>query len=78
MTNIATLLDQDKENARLFRAAGVLASEETLDVYVVGGYVRDLMLGRPLSDIDLMVVGDGISFARKLAKKLKIKTVILI
>ena len=76
MTNIATLLDQDKENARLFRAAGALASEETLDVYVVGGYVRDLMLGRPLSDIDLMVVGDGISFARKLAKKLKIKTVI--
>ena len=76
MTNIATLLDQDKENARLFRAAGALASEETLDVYVVGGYVRDLMLGRQLSDVDLMVVGDGISFARKLAKKLKIKTVI--
>ncbi|MFQ6607668.1 MAG: CCA tRNA nucleotidyltransferase [Fidelibacterota bacterium] len=76
MTNISTLLDQDSENVKLFKAAGALASEEAVDVYVVGGYVRDLMLGRPLSDVDLMVVGDGISYARKLAKKLKIRTVV--
>ena len=76
MTNIVKLLDQDKENSKLFRAASAVASEESVEVHVVGGYVRDLMLDRQLSDVDLMVVGDGISFARKLAKKLKIKTVV--
>ncbi len=76
MTNISALLNQDVENVKLFEVSGVLASEEAVDVYIVGGYVRDLMLGRPLTDVDLMVVGNGISYALKLAKKLKIKTVV--
>ena len=61
MTNIVKLLDQDKENSKLFRAASAVASEESVEVHVVGGYVRDIMLDRQLSDVDLMVVGDGIS-----------------
>ncbi|AZR72323.1 hypothetical protein BBF96_02290 [Anoxybacter fermentans] len=41
---------------------------ETLHVepYLVGGFVRDLLLKRPNKDLDLVIEGDGIEFARKL------------
>jgi len=48
-----------------------LASATEKEVYVVGGYVRDALMQRSLTDIDLMVVGDGIAFARELAPVLK-------
>ena len=38
--------------------------------YVIGGYVRDLVLGRPNKDIDILVLGGGIDFARQLAQSL--------
>ena len=38
--------------------------------YLVGGFVRDLLLGEPNLDIDIAVEGDGIEFARELAGKL--------
>jgi tRNA nucleotidyltransferase (CCA-adding enzyme) len=38
--------------------------------YLVGGAVRDLLLGRPLVDIDVAVEGDGIDFAHELAERL--------
>ncbi len=37
-------------------------------VYVVGGFVRDLFLYRPNEDIDIVIEGDGIAFARTYAK----------
>jgi tRNA nucleotidyltransferase (CCA-adding enzyme) len=40
-------------------------------VYLVGGAVRDLLLGEPGFDIDLAVEGDGIAFAEDLARRLK-------
>jgi tRNA nucleotidyltransferase (CCA-adding enzyme) len=40
-------------------------------VYLVGGAVRDLLLGEPGFDIDLAVEGDGIAFAEDLAQRLK-------
>jgi tRNA nucleotidyltransferase (CCA-adding enzyme) len=42
-----------------------------LPVYIVGGVVRDLLLERPNYDIDLVVEGNGIAFARALAKELR-------
>ncbi len=39
--------------------------------YLVGGFVRDLMLEVPNYDLDIVVEGDGITFARHLARKLK-------
>ncbi len=39
----------------------------SLPVYIVGGVIRDTLLGRPSLDFDLMVEGDGISFAKDLA-----------
>ena len=58
------------------RLAGKLGVERGHDIYVVGGYVRDLFLGRPLKEIDFMVVCDGVEFAEALAKKLKVKKIV--
>lgn len=49
---------------------GALADESGIDAYVVGGYVRDLILGRQNKDIDVMVIGDPLPFSRKAARRL--------
>ena len=51
---------------RLSRA-GELADMMGLRVYLVGGIVRDLMLGRPTTDVDLVVEGDGPTFSERLS-----------
>lgn len=40
------------------------------DAYIIGGYVRDLILNRPSKDIDIVTVGSGIDLATSTAKKL--------
>lgn len=40
------------------------------EAYVVGGYVRDVILNRPVKDIDVVVIGDGIELANAVAKKI--------
>ncbi len=54
----------------LLRKAGELGDELDCEVYAVGGFVRDILLGRPNLDLDLVVEGDGINFAKKLVAKL--------
>ncbi|MCX6224337.1 MAG: tRNA nucleotidyltransferase, partial [Bacteroidia bacterium] len=54
----------------VFKIVSELASSEGIDAYVIGGYVRDLILHRPSKDIDIMVVGNGIGLAGKVAEKL--------
>ena len=49
---------------------GETADQLGLECYVVGGWVRDLFLHRPSNDIDVVVVGSGISLAEAVAKKL--------
>ena len=51
--------------------AGEQARDMGFEVYCVGGFVRDILLGRTNLDVDLVVEGDGIEFARALAKRLK-------
>ena len=46
-----------------------VAAHNQVSVYVVGGFVRDLLLNIKNVDIDLVVAGDGIVFAEKLAEK---------
>ena len=41
-----------------------------LECYVIGGWVRDLFLHRPSTDIDVVVVGSGITLAERVAKRL--------
>ncbi len=44
-----------------------------VEAYVVGGFVRDYYLRRPSTDIDVVVVGDGVSVAEDLGRKLRAK-----
>jgi tRNA nucleotidyltransferase (CCA-adding enzyme) len=53
----------------LLRKVGQLGDERGCQVYVVGGVVRDLLLGRITLDLDLAVEGDGIAFARQVAER---------
>ena len=78
MINLKNLILQ-KQNLNILSiiySAGELGQKENTEVYVVGGFVRDLIMKNPINDIDIMVVGDGIAFAEKLASKLGIKKIV--
>jgi len=62
---LAGILDQD-----IFHKIGEVADSLQVDCYVVGGYVRDIFLERPSSDIDVVVVGSGIKVASELKRML--------
>lgn len=53
----------------LFHLISEAADELGVEAYVVGGYVRDLLLHRTTGDIDVVSVGRGIDLARAFAKK---------
>src|SRR5688572_13702976 len=59
----------------VFKVASQIASENNIEAYVIGGYVRDLILERPSKDIDIVVIGNGLEFARLCADKLRVKKV---
>lgn len=62
---LAQALDTD-----IFHTISEAADKLGLECYVVGGYVRDLFLERPSNDIDIVVVGSGISLASELKQRL--------
>ena len=47
-----------------------------VEAYAVGGFVRDYYLHRPSSDIDVVVVGNGVAVAEELAKELGVRVTI--
>ena len=53
-----------------FPMIGEEADRLGLETYVIGGYVRDLILRRPSKDIDVVTVGSGIELARAVARRL--------
>lgn len=64
-------------NHPIFSIIRELSRQEAVRVYVIGGYVRDRIMGRPLrDDIDILVVGSGIDFARKLGDRLNTKVAV--
>lgn len=56
------------ETVSLLREIGKLAFQRGMTAYAVGGFVRDLLLGTPTLDIDIVVEGNGIVFAEELAQ----------
>ncbi len=54
----------------LLERCGKLSEKMGFQVYIVGGFVRDILLDRDNLDVDLVVEGEGISFARQLAREL--------
>jgi len=57
-------------NENIFKLISQCADELEVDAYVIGGYVRDVLMQRPTKDIDVVTVGKGIDLAKKLAQKL--------
>lgn len=53
-----------------------LARRHRVELYLVGGYVRDRLLGRARTDIDCTVVGDALAFAEKVARHFRSKAII--
>ncbi|HMD13466.1 MAG TPA: tRNA nucleotidyltransferase, partial [Bacteroidota bacterium] len=56
---------------------GSIADEHNVEAYVVGGFVRDTLLGKQCKDIDIVVVGDGVTFSRIVANGLNVSNVII-
>ena len=59
----------------VFKVLSQYATAHQLDVYVIGGWVRDLLMDRPSKDIDILVLGDGPDLARATAEILRVKKV---
>lgn len=61
---------KDKLTNPVFRTISDTADSMGLEVYVVGGYVRDIFLGRMSQDIDFVTVGSGVELARNVSSAL--------
>ncbi len=70
--NVSGLLREffPEEVYQIFQEAGKLADELGYGAYLVGGCVRDLLMRIPSPDVDIVVEGDGIKFAQKLAERI--------
>ncbi|MDO8282034.1 MAG: DHH family phosphoesterase [Thermodesulfovibrionia bacterium] len=73
--NLASIMRSKfpEEVFKLLVLAGEVAEQSGFSAYLVGGSVRDLKRGESNLDIDIVVEGDGIEFARDLGKRLKAK-----
>lgn len=67
--NVKNLLAQriDSGMHELVTSIGRVGDKMNLNVYVVGGFARDLLLQREVEDVDIVVEGDGIAFAKEYA-----------
>ncbi len=70
LQNLSKRLESALPPARLLllRAVAQQAHTQRAALYIVGGFVRDLLIERPSLDFDLVVEGDAIALARALAK----------
>ncbi len=59
----------------VFKVASQIVTEKGLQAFVIGGFVRDLILERNSKDIDIVVVGSGLDLARECAERLRVKKV---
>jgi tRNA nucleotidyltransferase/poly(A) polymerase len=53
---------------RIFDDLRIVAEKTGIEAYVVGGFVRDIFLERTSKDIDIVVVGNGIDFAKEFSE----------
>ena len=57
-------------NHIVFKKVSEVCQTNELKAFVIGGFVRDLLLHRPSKDIDIVTEGSGIEFAQKVARLL--------
>lgn len=63
-------------NVEVILQIAEIAHKQGIELYIVGGFVRDYFLNRPRTDYDFTVVGDALSFAKLVAKHFKVKPVV--
>jgi poly(A) polymerase len=73
---MADVLESIEIPQELIRTIGAIADREKAEAYVVGGFVRDTILGRERKDIDIVVIGDAIAFAKLVAQHFGRKKVV--
>lgn len=76
-TAVELLVKKNLANLPFMPEAMKLGDERGERVFVVGGYIRDLVLGAGKKDIDILVVGDGTAFAKELGKRLGVEDVLV-
>ena len=57
-------------NSHIFNEISNYCSNNKIESYVVGGFVRDFILKRECKDIDILIIGDGINAAKRIAKNI--------
>ena len=61
------------EEKDLLKKVAAVSHELRIEAYVIGGFVRDKIFGRPTKDIDIVCIGDANLFANQLAMKFRQK-----
>jgi len=69
-------LSEKLKNIEFLSATSEAAEESGVVVYIVGGFVRDLLLNRHRNEIDFLVLGDGLNFASFFASKLGVDQIV--
>ncbi|MGL5914596.1 MAG: CCA tRNA nucleotidyltransferase [Bacteroidales bacterium] len=64
---------QELQKTDTFQIISQVAQQQGVRCFVIGGYVRDLLLHRPSKDVDIVVEGSGIALAEAIGKKLRTK-----
>jgi len=70
-----TIQFSDKEEA-IFKQIGAVADKMNLPCFLIGGFVRDKIIGRNTKDADIVCLGDGITLAHAFANELSHKPIV--
>ncbi len=70
-------IDSQQHLPEILYRIGDMADKSDIDCYLVGGYVRDMIMQRTCTDIDIMVIGDPVPFAKAVCEGLNGRNFIL-
>ena len=76
MAFLELLFPDNDPITKILRRITNIADRVGIEVYLVGGVIRDRILGYSTKDIDIMVIGNGIEFARQIAYSFRLKKVL--
>mgnify|MGYP006777951941 CR=1 FL=1 len=68
---------EELKEYKILKIASELAEKVDVEVYVVGGFIRDLILKKQGEDIDFLVVGDVLKYAQTFATSLGIIDIVI-
>ena len=75
MQAISEIILQKISQLPLIKTFSKVSEKVDKEVFLIGGFVRDIILDRHRNDIDILVIGNGVDFAKSVADELKIKNV---